>query len=424
MSETEILQIRDALTKVDAEHSVARAAADKVREDMRESGVDFSKDADAFARVDEAYKAADAKRDEAADLRVRQSRLLEILGQRAVETKPTIERTEARTFAQRLMASAEYRHLADAGVLRNGGAKVNMDPVEIATRDELRDGLRRRTTVDNTSGSGGGLIWSDRLEDMLVAKPVRSLSLSDVITVGATDSDTIEWVKETTVTDAVTPTAYGTAAPESAYGYTRQTTTVHRLPHFVPITKGALADGGQLGTLLESRLTRGVRLKVESQALSGDNTGENFEGIATVAGTLTQARSTDTRSDAVHKAITKVRINLFSDPFAIGLHPTDYENLLLEKDANGNYTNGRPAAESALATIWGLHPVISTLFTAGTPWVADFSEAYLWVRSGIEVSISDSHSTFFTQGLIAILAEMRAAFKVVQPLAFCSVTAF
>jgi hypothetical protein len=37
--------------------------------------------------------------------------------------------------------------------------------------------------------------------------------------------------------------------------------------------------------------------------------------------------------------------------------------------------------------------------------------------------VSDQHADFFTRNLLAILAEMRAAFGVLDPEAFCTVTA-
>ena len=303
------------------------------------------------------------------------------------------------------------------------GARVNSAPVEVATRDETLDSIRLRTTVDNTSGSGGGVIWSDRRTDLIVPIPVRQIRALDLVSVGTTDSDTVEWTEETTLTDAAAETAYGTAAPESAYGYTKQSTTVKRIPHFVPATKGSLMDGGRLRSLLENRLMRGVRLRLESQVVAGDGVGENLQGIYDVV-TQAQALGADTRFDAVHKAITVVRVNYFDEPTAIGIHPNDYEQVVLEKDTAGNYVHGRAASEGSVQTLWGLLPVVSTVFTEGTPLVGDYSAAELAVRTGVSVAASDSHSDFFTKGLVALLAEMRAAFFVTQPLAFCEITGF
>lgn len=423
--EADILQIRAAVKATEKAHAESRAEADKLRSEMRESGVDFVKDADAFARLDEAYKVADAKRDELTELRSREGRLLEIVGERADAPAPSTDRAEAQSIAKRYMTSAAYREIRDSGVLEMEGARVNGGAAQVATRDELRDMLRIRTTVDNSSGSGGGRIWSDRLESLLVALPVRNVRLLDVISVGDTDSDTVEWANETTVTDAAAETAYGTAAPESAYGYTKTSTTVKRLPAFVPATKGALMDGGQLESLLSNRLARGVRLRAESQILGGNGTGENLSGIVTACAAganLVQAKATDSYFDCAHKAITQVRTNYFEDPTVIGLHPTDFESILLEKDANGNYVHGRAASEGTVQTIWGLNPVVSTVFSQGTAWVGDFTQAQLWMRTGLTIATSDQHQDFFIKGLVAILAEMRAAFAVLQTKAFVKVT--
>lgn len=424
--ESDIKTIRAAIVAAETAEATERASADQVRAELREAGVDFSKDKDAFDKIDAAYKGADEKRDEIADLRNRETRLMEIAGEKARERTPSADRTAAReSIAQRVVGSDVYKRLAASGNLARKGTRVETDSFDVATREEFVDMLRQRTTVDNSAGSGGGVIWSDRLEDLIVPIPKRMIQLLDLVTVGTTDSDTVEWVNETTVTDAAAETPYGTSAPEAAYGYTKASTVVKRLTHFVPATKGALADSGQLSTLLNSRLSRGVRFRLENQVFSGDGAGDNLSGFAK-AGTVTNtvAKGANSYFDAVHKAITKVRTTYFDEPTAIGIHPTDFESVLLEKDANGNYVHGRAASEGTVTTIWGLNPVVSTIFTQGTPWVADFSQEYLWIREGLSLSMSDSHASFFIQGLVAILAEMRAACATVQPLAFCSLTGF
>lgn len=423
--ENEIVKIREARKDAEARHASLRADADKVKAEIMESGADLATDKDAFTKVDEAYLASDAVRDEISDLRTREARLMEIVGEKVADLKDSPERREARNIGERFLASAEYKNLRASGRLESAAPVGSTAPVEVTTRDETVDGLRLRTTVDNSSGSGGGVIWSDRREDLIVPVPVRQIRLLDLVTVSTTDTDTIEWVKETTMTDAAAETAYGTAAPEAAYGYTKQSTTVKRIPHFVPATKGSLMDGGRLQSLLENRLLRGVRLRLEAQVLSGDGTGENLTGILSTSGIGSQALGALSHFDAVHKAITNVRINyLADDPNAIGLHPTDYEKVILEKDANGNYVHGRAASEGSVQTIWGLVPVVSTLFSVGTPLVGYYPEAELAVRTGVSVSASDSHSDFFTKGLVALLAELRAGFFLPQPKAFCKITGF
>jgi HK97 family phage major capsid protein len=60
---------------------------------------------------------------------------------------------------------------------------------------------------------------------------------------------------------------------------------------------------------------------------------------------------------------------------------------------------------------------------ANTALVGDFTQAVLWEREGVSLMVSDQHSDFFTRNLLAILAEMRAAFGVLDPQAFCTITA-
>lgn len=424
--ETDIKSVRAAIRSAETTEATLRSEADSVTATLWEAGVDFSSDREAFDKVDAAYRDADAKRDEITDLKNRETRLMEIAGEKAVSKVPSADRAAAReSIATRVVNSDIYKALRSKGTLLRQGTRVETDAFDVATRDELVDMLRQRTTVDNTSGSGGGVIWSDRLEDLIVPIPKRMIRLLDLVTVGSTDTDTIEWVDETTVTDAAAETAYGSSAPEAAYGYTKASTTVKRITHFVPATKGALADSGQLSTLLNARLSRGVRFRLENQVFAGNGSGENLTGFAH-AGVVTNtvAKGSDSYFDAVHKGITTVRTTYFDEPTAIGIHPTDFESVLLEKDANGNYVHGRAASEGTVTTIWGLTPVVSTVFTQGTPWVADFSQFYLWLREGLSLSMSDSHASFFVQGLVAILAEMRAGAATIQPAAFCSLTGF
>jgi hypothetical protein len=44
------------------------------------------------------------------------------------------------------------------------------------------------------------------------------------------------------------------------------------------------------------------------------------------------------------------------------------------------------------------------------------------MRRGIEVQISNSHASYFIQGVQAIRADLRAAFVVYRPTAFCLCT--
>jgi HK97 family phage major capsid protein len=427
--EQEITKLREQIRETQGQEAHARSEADALVGRMRESGTDLTA-ADNFAKVDEAYKSADSLRDDVAGMRERLGRALELAGRRADEApKDRDAQRDLRgvaNLAARLLESDAYGRLRTSGVLNSRNAHVNMDPVEVMTRDEFfATGARFRTTFDNSTNIGSGLLEPDYTRKM-IEQFVRRVRLLDVITIGTTDTDTVDYVIENARTDAAAETPYGTAVPESGYGFSHAQTTVKRVGHFYPATKGILADAGQTRTLLDSRLRSGLERRVESQVLAGDGVGENILGIASDTGWGTQALGTDTRIDAVHKAMTVVRLATETgiEPNVIGISPSDYEQVVLQKDANGNYQMANPVNNSA-PTIWGLTPVVSTLFTDGTPWVGDFAEAAtMWLREGVTLSATDSHADFFLKGLVAVMAETRVAFKLVQPKALCKLTGF
>jgi HK97 family phage major capsid protein len=108
-------------------------------------------------------------------------------------------------------------------------------------------------------------------------------------------------------------------------------------------------------------------------------------------------------------------------------HPNDWYStgFLLAKDGvTGGYLIGDPRASvDQLNQLWGLKVVVSEAMTENTALVGDFRQAVLWEREGVSLMVSDQHADFFTRNLLAILAEMRAAFGVLDVQAFCEVTA-
>ena len=426
--EAEIRGTRAQLAAAKADEAKFRLDAETLVAKRKGEGAKLLEDVAVFNEIDAAYKLADGKADEVSHLQSALAKALGWVGEAATESKDgSLNQHEARTMIARLTQSPEYARMR-AEVQSRGIEGANMGSVSLASREETMSGLLRlNTTVDNTSGSGGGLIWSDRKTDIVVPIAQRRVRLLDLITVGTTDSDTVEFVRETTHTDAAAETAYGTAIPESAYGYTKDSTTVKRVGHFVPATEGALMDAGQLDTILRANLQSGVLRRTESQIYSaGGGTGEDFLSIldASRTGVQTQARGSLTYHDVFHKAITKIRLAKLdgeNDPNAFVINPTDWESLVLETDDNGNYIH-RQVGTQEPTTVWGMVPVITTLATQGTAVAADWTQAVLWVRSGVVVSTTNSHSDWFLKGLIAMKAEYRAAFDVLQEAAFIKIT--
>lgn len=423
-------QVRDIAATIEAkkaEASTAWAHFDSLRKSASSEGVDFTKNEDAFTKLDEASKSYDTIRDEVASLEAKRARLLEIVateGAKPEERKAAAEEM-AQTLGERFTKSAVYAELKASGILDVEAAPVRTPGVKIATGAEMK-------TLLSTGDSGSNLFRNDRL-GFVVPSVQPALNVLDVIPTATTLSDVVEWVVESAFTNAAAETAESTnasasAAPESALTFTTATSNVREITHFIPVTKKMLQDADQVDAWIQNRLVYGIRKRLQSQVIGGNGSGQNLRGLVNVSGIQTQARGTDSRGDALHKAITKIRINAEGDATAqfIGLHPTDLETLRLEKATSGDYYFGGPAIAGAFGgTIWGLTPVVSTAFTQGTAVVFDPNVMNLFYHaSGLSLSMSDSHSTYFTERKIAMLASLRAALAVYQPNGICTVTSF
>lgn len=271
----------------------------------------------------------------------------------------------------------------------------------------------------------------------------RELTVRDLITVGSTGSDAIDYVRVVSITNNAAPVAeaqstavigdgtggtvtaaVGGLKPESGLTLEKVSTTVKTIAHWLPATKRALSDAAQIRTLIDNFLRYGLQEELEDQIIAGSGVGESFEGILTVGGTQGQVWDTNLLV-TTRKARTKVRTVGRARPTAFLFNPVDNERIDLlrteEGGANtGSFMFGSPAGMQ-VQTLWGLPRVESEAITAGTGLVGDFRRAILWDREQAAIQVSDSHADFFVRNLVAILAEMRAGFGVIQPSAFVEI---
>lgn len=303
-----------------------------------------------------------------------------------------------------------------------GQAQIQSPRVEIKSFLPSREEALKTLITGVSSTSAGALVFPDfkPLQDVFYARP---LTVRDIITVGETSSDTVEYVRIGTPTNNAAPVAEATATsgasgakPESALPMAKVSETVKTVAHWIPATNRALADAPQLRTLIDNFLRYGLEEELEDQILTGDASGENFDGILHVANTTPQAWETDILK-TTRKARTKVRTVGRARPTAYVMNPLDWETIDLLQDNEARYYYGGPM-NPGNPRLWGLPVVESEGMTQGTAVVADWKLAILWDRMQTAISMSNSHADFFTRNLVAILAEFRAAFGVVRPQAF------
>jgi HK97 family phage major capsid protein len=290
-------------------------------------------------------------------------------------------------------------------------------------RVNLPGGAKALITGTSTTSAGAMIPSFEMYPTPPTGFYARPLTIRDLVTTGTTEADAIEYAIEGTFTNAAAPVAEATASsgssgakPESSMAWTQTSTSVKTIAHWIPVTRRALADAGQLQMYIESFLRYGLDEELEDQMLGGSGSGENFTGIRNTSGIQTQAWDTDILT-TLRRARTKVRVTGRSTPTAYVLHPNDWEDIDLLKDNEGRYYYGGPSVLGQ-PRLWGLPVVESEGETEGFGHVADWRRAVLLDREQAQIFVSDSHSDFFTRNLVAVLAELRAAFFVLRPSAF------
>ncbi len=349
--------------------------------------------------------------------------------------------TQGKTFGELFVESDMYKDFMS----RYGGRDGVIPSAVKGIQSGAFTSSMKALVTGASSTSAGAYVVNDRYAPTIDLVGERELTVYDLVTKGSTASDTIEYVRVTGKTNnaapvaeassAAMPTAPGTAGalvldpnggykPESGLALEVVSTTVKTIAHWIPITKRAASDAGQVRTLIDNFLRYGLAEELEDQIVSGSGAGENFTGILN-SGILTVG-SAGTDIDAIVDAIRSVRVTGRRRPNALVIHPNDWYSagFLLAKDSAGKYLISDPAASvDQLNQLWGLRVVVSEGVTENTALVGDFRQAVLWEREGVNVMVSDQHADFFIRNLLAILAEMRAGFGVLDPQAFCTVTA-
>ncbi len=316
-------------------------------------------------------------------------------------------RRSPKSFGQMFVESDAYKG-------KNGSvgpeSRIDMD---------LRALLRPQNTLFET---GAGWDPETTRSGLVVPDAQRPVQVTDLIPSFPWGQAAYVYMEETTFTNNAAEAAEGTTYGEAALALTERTSSVRKVSVWLPVTDEQLQDVPGAAGYVDARLRFMLQQRLDSQILVGDGIAPNLEGVNEVTGIQTQAKSTDPVPDAVHKAITKVRVTGRATPGAVVFHPNDWQDVRLLRTADGIYIWGNPS-ESGPERIWGLQVVQSDAQTENTAVVGDFTNySLLAVRRGIDVQVTNSHASDFINGKQAIRADMRAALVFTRPAAFATVT--
>lgn len=277
--------------------------------------------------------------------------------------------------------------------------------------------------LKTTFSTGAGWAPDVTRTGKVVLSAQRPPTLIDTIPWTETSQSSVQYMEETTFTNAAAETAEAGAYPEAALALTERTVPVRKIAVHLPTTDEQLDDVPRVRDYIDNRLMLMLQQRLNTQVVTGDNSAPNLDGILRSGrGIQTQAKGTDPVLDAIFKAITKVRHTGFAEPSAIWMNPNDWQDIRLTKNTGGDlYVFGNPA-DPGPERIFGIPVVINGAVTENTAIVGDFAMySELSYRKGVDIQVG-FNADDFTKGKKTVRADFRVAFILYRLYAFCSVT--
>jgi len=254
----------------------------------------------------------------------------------------------------------------------------------------------------------------------LLFEPARVLNL---LPGSPTNAGSVQYFQVSSMIVAAAAVAEGAVKPESSIVYAPLTANIRKLAHFLTVTDEALSDYSHFLAVIQNELLAGLISVENDQLLNGTGVAPNIGGLLTATGILAQARGTDTRNDALMKAITAIRNGAaYADATAIVMHPTDYQATVLEKDTQGRYIAGDPR-NIPTHELWGVPVTVTTQIATGTALVGAFpAGAEALIRWGVRLEVNGFSETEWKSNKQLVRCEERLGLAITRPAAFCKVS--
>lgn len=276
-----------------------------------------------------------------------------------------------------------------------------------------------KTVGDMTvSNNVSGQIPQAEREAGIARIVVRQPFIAELVNTGTISSTTWEWVEQKTPEGGAGMTAEGSAKTQADFNLVLDSATVRKVTSYIKASKEMLDDIPLMESEINQELTQLINLEIDAQILSGDNTGQNLEGIlenavAFAAGTFAtgQANEIDeaNNQDVLRVAINQIMVAHFQPNFIL-MHPSDVTGMDVSKASDGHYILP-PFSTLNNTVIKGIPIIQNTGITEGDYLVGDFTKSGVRFKEGLTIDVGFENDDF-TKNFITILAESRLVHRV------------
>jgi HK97 family phage major capsid protein len=265
-------------------------------------------------------------------------------------------------------------------------------------------------------GTGGLSMLLNDFETGITPVPRSQPFFMDLFNAVGTTGSTVSYAEMKNPDGGAGMTAEGAAKTQADFDLVEAKATVRKITSYIKTSKESLDDIPALAGEINNELLTLVKLKADSQLLSGDNTGQNLNGILTIAQSFTGGSLVSTipqanNFDVLVAAMVEIQAAevVSGEPAGfmanvIVMNPIDVAAMRLTKDSDGQYVF--PITLPGTTNVLEVPVVSNSRMTVDNFLVMDASKANLRVREGINLNIGYENDDF-TKNLVTILAEMR-----------------
>jgi HK97 family phage major capsid protein len=319
----------------------------------------------------------------------------------ALKEKPKAE--APKSFRGALKAAfAEQKETIDA-IVAKGGKQSEPLIIEIKSAVDM--------SVANTIGAGSTQI--SITENTGIISPIRQRTQTYLanVSVGSTSGNRGMWIEETDEQGTPIFIGEGVGKTKISVLYAEKTANVKKIAVYGKVTTEMLADIPQLISYIQNNLMKRMENKTEDQLLSGDNIGDNLNGVITVAsafsaGALANSVQDANEWDVLEAVATQVKL-AYGMPNAIFVHPSTLQAMKAAKTSTGEplWKYYQDSNNSGIS-VAGMKVIETPAITAGDFVGGDMTAVNVLFRENTTVQIGLDGSDF-TNNKKTLLLEQR-----------------
>jgi len=290
----------------------------------------------------------------------------------------------------------------------------NLDAIKsIAEKGGMMKLDVKADTMTINANYSGGTVGSSDLETGLTRIQRRRSFMRSLMNVRGTSSKFVTWIEQANPDGDAGMTAEGALKNQIDFDLVERSERVKKVTAFIKVSKEMIADIPFMQGEINGELMELVDLKLDEQLLTGDNLGENLNGVLNSAQPFTPAVQFvasvpfANNSDVLRVAIAQIASANFQADYIV-LHPEDVAAMELAKSSTGEYVYPMYfVAADGTTRVKGIPVIENTGVATGTYLVGDFTKANLRVREEMNIQVGYVNDDF-TKNLMTVLCELRA----------------